>query len=143
MISPVTKGEFSRYSTPLTTSSISPTRPNGCLLANASYVAGSCMGVRMSPRATALHRMPCFAYSIASSLVTAFNPPLVSDASADGSAESAWSTRLVEMLTRWPPAPPLSIADTAARETSKNPRRLTPVIGERLGDEDAGVVDHR
>src|SRR3984885_4397095 len=32
---------------------------------------------------------------------------------------------VAEMLTRWPPAPPLSIADTAARETSKNPRRLT------------------
>jgi hypothetical protein len=32
-------------------------------------------------------------------LVTAFSPPLVSDANAEGTAELAWSTRLVEMFT--------------------------------------------
>jgi hypothetical protein len=36
------------------------------------------------------------AYSMASSLVTAFNPSLVSDANADGTAEFGLSTRLVE-----------------------------------------------
>jgi len=59
-----------------------------------------CIGVRMTPRATALDRMPRSAYSIASAFVTAFNPPLVSDASADGDCDRAWSTRLVEMFTR-------------------------------------------
>jgi hypothetical protein len=49
---------------------------------------------------TALDRMPRLAYSIASAFVTAFNPPLVSDASADGDCDRAWSTRLVEMFTR-------------------------------------------
>ena len=52
---------------------------------------------------------------MASSLVTAFKPPFVSDANADGTAEFALSTRLVDTLTRWPPSPPVSIADTAAR----------------------------
>ena len=51
------------------------------------------------PRATALERMPRPAYSTASALVTAFSPPLVSDANAEGTAELAWSTRLVEMFT--------------------------------------------
>ena len=32
-------------------------------------------------------------------LVTAFSPPLVSDVNAEGTAELAWSTRLVEMFT--------------------------------------------
>jgi hypothetical protein len=42
-------------------------------------------------------RMPRPAYSMASDLVTAFRPPSVSDANADGTAELAWSTRLVEI----------------------------------------------
>ena len=90
--------------------------------------AGSCIGVRMTPSATALTRIPRPAYSTASALVAAFSPPLVSDANADGTAELAWSTRLVEMLTMWPPPSRDSIAATAARETSKKPRRFTPVM---------------
>jgi hypothetical protein len=86
-----------------------------------------CIGVWITPSATALERIPCAAYSIASALVTASSPPLVSDASAAGTCELAWSTRLVEMFTMCPPPSRDSIAATAARETSKNPRRLTPV----------------
>ena len=82
---------------------MSPIRPTGCRLARASWVRRMCIGVRMMPSATALARMPRPAYSMASDLVTALSPPLVRDASADGTAELAWSTRLVEMLTMWPP----------------------------------------
>lgn len=57
-------------------------------------------------------------------LVTAFSPTLLSEASAEGTEELAWSTRLVEMLIRCPP-PEASIALTASREISKNPRRFT------------------
>ena len=38
----------------------------------------------MMPSATALTRIPRDAYSTASDLVAAFSPPLVSDASAEG-----------------------------------------------------------
>ena len=43
----------------------------------------------MMPGATALTRMPAFAYSIASDLVTALSPPLVSDASTEGTPRLA------------------------------------------------------
>ena len=52
--------------------------------ASAACVSGGCIGVLMTPGATALTRMPRSAYSIASDRVTASSPPLVSDASADG-----------------------------------------------------------
>ncbi|CDR02270.1 predicted protein [Streptomyces iranensis] len=71
--------------------------------------------------------MPRAAYSIASALVTAFSPPLVSEASAEGVRELAWSTRLVERFTTWPPPSRESIAATALREVSEKPRRLTPL----------------
>jgi len=54
-------------------------------------------------------------------------PPFVSDVNAEGTWELAWSTKLVEMFTTWPPPFRDSIAATAARETSKKPRRFTPV----------------
>lgn len=73
-----------------------------------------------------LTRMPRAAYSVASDFVTPFNPPLVSDASADGTLVLACSTRLVDTLTMCPPPWP-SIASTALRVTSKKPRRFTPV----------------
>ena len=65
---------------------------------------------------------------MASALVAAFSPPLVSDASADGTAELAWSTSVVEIVDDVPPPPWPSIAATAARDTSKKPRRFTPVM---------------
>ena len=55
------------------------------------------------------------------------------------------------MFTMWPP-PCFSISATARCVMWKKPARLTPsiggevglgVLGERLGDEDAGVVDQR
>ena len=43
-----------------------------------------CIGVLMTPGATAFTRMPLSAYSIASDLVTASSPPLVRDAKRRG-----------------------------------------------------------
>ncbi len=88
----------------------------------------ACIGVLMMPRATALERIPRVAYSMASARVAAFRPPLVNEASADGTSELACSTSVVEMVTRCPPSPCSSIWATAARETSKKPRRFTPVM---------------
>ena len=79
-------------------SRISPMRPTGCRFARNSWVSGACIGVLMMPGDTALTRMPFLAYSIASDLVAAFRPPLVSEASTDGTLLLAWSTRLVVML---------------------------------------------
>ena len=45
-----------------------------------------------------VHADARLAYSIASDLVAAFKPPLVSEASTDGTLLLAWSTRLVVML---------------------------------------------
>jgi len=64
-----------------------------------SYEDGSCIGVRMTPSATALDRIPRDAYSTASALVTALSPPFVGEANAEGTWELAWSTKLVEMFT--------------------------------------------
>ena len=58
-------------------------RPDAVAARN-SWVSGLCIGVLITPGDTALTRTPFFAYSIASDLVAAFNPPLVSDASTDG-----------------------------------------------------------
>lgn len=43
----------------------------------------------MMPGATAFTRMPRLAYSIASDLVAALRPPLVSDASTEGTPDIA------------------------------------------------------
>src|SRR3954451_15884442 len=69
---------------PSTTSLISPSRPMGRRLAMPSYDAGSCTGVLITPRETALTRIPRDAYSIASDRVTAASPPLVRAGSAAG-----------------------------------------------------------
>jgi hypothetical protein len=45
------------------------------------HVSTGCIGVLMVPGATAFTLMPSFAYSIASDLVAALKPPLVSEAS--------------------------------------------------------------
>ena len=90
----------------------------------------SCSGVLMTPGATALTRTPRDAYSIASERVTAASPPLVSDASAEGSLLSAWSTRLVVMLTTWP-LPWATICPITRWVMWKNPARFTAVIAEK------------
>src|SRR5262245_50876709 len=83
-VSPVTNAADSRYSTASTISETSPIRPRGCSPARKACVWGACIGVLMTPGATAFTRMPLSAYSIANDLVTASSPPLVRDASADG-----------------------------------------------------------
>lgn len=49
----------------------------------------SSMGVRITPSATALARMPRSAYSMASDLTAALRPPLVDDANTEGTLELA------------------------------------------------------
>ena len=80
----------------------------------------------MMPGATALTRMPRDAYSMASDLVAAASPPLVSAASTEGVLESARSATVALMLTTWP-RPRRSISAMASWVTQKNPVRLTPV----------------
>src|SRR5216684_1015807 len=75
-------------------SEISPIRPSGCSLASCACVSTGCIGVLMTPGATAFTLMPRFAYSIASDLVAALKPPFVSEASTDGTWEFACSIRL-------------------------------------------------
>ena len=115
---------------PSTTSSISPARPSGCTAPIASYSEGSCIGVLITPRETALTRTPRSAYSIASERATAARPPFVRDASADGEPLLAWSTRLVVMLTTWPP-PWTTIWRIARCVTWKKPARFTAVIASK------------
>ena len=71
--------------------------------------------------------MPREAYSMASDLVAAASPPLVSAVSTEGALELALSTRVVVMLTTWP-WPRFSISATARWVSQKNPVRLTPTI---------------
>src|SRR5438067_7081165 len=123
-VSPVTNAADSRYSTASTTSRTSPIRPSGCSPARKACVSGGCIGVLMTPGATALTRMPLSAYSIASDLVTASSPPLVRDASTDGTPFTGWPTSVVVTFTMCPP-PCASICRTARCETWKNPARFT------------------
>ena len=112
---------------PSTTSSTSPTRPNGCRRPSGSYDAGSCSGVSITPSETAFARTPRDAYSIASERVTETSPPLVRATSPAGRPLSAWSTRLVLMFTRWPLAW-ATIVGMTRWVMWKNPARLTAVI---------------
>src|SRR3954471_3291080 len=86
---------------------------------------------------------------MASDLVADCRPPLVSETSTEGTVLFAWSTRLVVSCTMWPPSSWRSICAMASCVVLKKPVRLTPdqrvvvlggVVGERLGDEDPGVV---
>jgi hypothetical protein len=70
---------------------------------------------------------PRAAYSIANDRVTATNPPLVREASAEGFVLSTWSTNLVLMLTMWP-APWVSVGWMARWVMWKNPARFSAVI---------------
>ncbi len=63
---------------------------------------------------------------MASDLVAAARPPLVSEVRTDGALESATSTRVVVMLTTWP-VPLVSMSVTASCVSRKNPVRLTPM----------------
>ena len=78
----------------------------------------------MTPGETALTRMPREAYSMASDLVAAARPPLVSAVRAAGTLEFAYSAMVAVRLTTWP-LPRLSISAMARCVSVKNPVRLT------------------
>ena len=65
---------------------------------------------------------------MASDLVAAARPPLVSAASTAGAPEFANSARVAEMLTTWPPYR-VAISAMARWVSQKNPVRLTPTTG--------------
>ena len=88
---------------------------------------GGFIGDLMMPGATAFTRMPVFAYSIASDLVAPFKPPLVSEASTEGTPDLAWSTRLVVTCTIWP-LRCFSISAMASCVMWKKPVRLAERI---------------
>ena len=81
----------------------------------------------MMPGEIALTRMPRDAYSIASDLVAAARPPLVSAVRTDGEPESARAATVALMLTTWP-RPCRSISVRASWVSQKKRARLTPVI---------------
>ena len=112
---------------------------------------GACMGVLMMPGATALTRIPLSAYSIARERVTASSPPLVSDASADGTPLTGWPTSVVVRFTMCPP-PLCEHLPNGPLSDVEEPGKVDPrdvaevglgVLCERLGDEHAGVIDQR
>ena len=82
----------------------------------------------MMPSATALTRMPRPAYSVASDLVTAFSPPLVSDAERRRDLRVGMVDQAGGDVHHVTAAVRESMAATALRETSKKPRKFTPVI---------------
>ena len=86
---------------------------------------------------------------MASDRVTAANPPLVSDASAEGRLLRAWSTRLVVTFTMCP-LPWATMVAIACWVMLKNAAQVDAadrsvvggrVVGEGLADVDTGVVD--
>src|SRR5690349_9633009 len=105
----------------------------------------------MMPGETALTRMPREAYSTASDRVAAAGPPLVSAARTEGTLEFPWSARVAEMLTTWPAAGLQHVGDGPLGQPEEPGEVdaghqgvvLGGVVGERLGDADAGVVDER
>jgi hypothetical protein len=70
-----------------------------CRAARPGWASLVCMGVSMTPAETAFTRIPFRACAIASYLVAAARPPLVSDANADGTLASACSTSVVVVNT--------------------------------------------
>src|SRR6476659_1238688 len=111
----------------------SPMRPTGCRFARNSWVSGACIGVLMMPGATAFTRMPLLAYSIASDLVAAANPPLVSEASTEGTLLLAWSRKLVVICTMCP--------EHLRYEAPGQPEESDNVDGEDFREVFLGVVD--
>src|SRR6266478_467231 len=132
-------------------SEISPIWPTGCRASSCAYVSMGCIGDLIVPGATAFTRIPRFAYSIASDLVAPFRLPFVSEASTDGMRASALSTRFVVICTTWPATPLLHLGDGELCDVKEpvdvdahdRPVVGLGVLGERFGDEDAGVVDER
>src|SRR3984885_10802340 len=132
-------------------SEISPIRPSGCSLASCACVSAGCIGVLMTPGATAFTLIPSLAYSIASDLVAALKPPFVSDASTDGT----WEFRVFDQARRdlhdVAAMPLLHLGDgelcdvKEAREVDAHHSRVISlgILSERLGDEYASVVDER
>ena len=102
----------------------------------------------MTPGATAFTRTPREAYSMASDRVAATNPPLVSEARADGR-----SCRVVDEagtdVDDVTAALGQHLADDALGDVEEacqvhrrdRPKVVERVVGEWLADEDAGVVD--
>ena len=132
-------------------SEISPMWPTGCSAPSCACVSIACIGVLMTPGATAFARIPRFAYSIASDLVAALRPPLVSEASTDGTPAIRMIDEARRDLHDMAASPFLHLGDgelgdaEEAGDVDAEDRgevRLG-VPGERLGDEDAGVVDER
>ncbi len=85
------------------------------------WFSSGCSGVLMTPGETALTRMPRPAYSTASAFVVAATPPLLSEASAEGTLAIALSTSVVVTLTTWPPSPCSSMRAMASWLTWKKP----------------------
>ena len=128
------------------TSAISPTRPGDAGRPSPRTTRGRAAAWR-SPRARRRSPAPRAARLRASDRVAAAIPPFVSDASVEGRVPSAWSTRLVVMLTTWPPPCSTIGARTSCVMWKKRPgsghrRRevVLRVIREGLADEDARVV---
>lgn len=118
-------------------SQTSPMRPTGWSFASAACFSGACIGVLMTPGATALTRIPRVAYSMASDHDAAFKPPFVTAASTAGKVWVGWSTRLAVMLMTWlsstsmQPGARRFIAERAvpeARRPSRTRRQTGPPV---------------
>src|SRR6516165_8607169 len=117
-------GDDSRNKTPSTTSLTCPARPSGGSQSpSPSKLSAGCIGVWITPGETALTRMPSEAYSTASDRVAAARPPLVSAASTAGARGQPEETGQV---------------DSGGQGVVGR-----GVLGERLGDGHADVVDQR
>jgi hypothetical protein len=105
----------------------------------------------MVPGATAFTGIPRFAYSMASDLVAASKPPFVSDASTDGHRRIRVIDQACRHLHDMTAAPLLHFSDRKLRHVEE-PSEIdvqngsvvgVRVLSERLGDENAGVVNER
>jgi hypothetical protein len=132
-------------------SEISPIRPSGCSLPSCACVSTGCIGVLMTPGATAFTLMPTFAYSIASDLVAALKPPL----RQRGEHGRHVGVRVFDQARRdlhdVAAMPLFHLRDSELRDV-KEPHKVDTqhsgvislgILSERLGDEYAGVVDER
>src|SRR5580704_14226195 len=132
-------------------SEISPIWPTGCKASSCAYVATGFIGDLMIPGATAFTLIPRLAYSIASDLVAAGQPALRKRREHRGYA----GDRVIDQARRYPhemaAALLLHLGDGELRDVKKpgdvdaQDRHVVglDVLGERFGDEDAGVVDER
>src|ERR1700722_8677054 len=84
----------------------------------------SCSGVSTTPGATALKRIPCFAYSIARCRVTVFKPPFVIMETEPFTPAIGLSASAAEIVTTQPILC-FNISSTASCVMWRNPNRLT------------------